>query len=111
MSRQPRVKCAGAFYHVTSAGVHESAIFLDDTDRVIFLELLTSCVDKFKWRVHSYCLMTTHYHLLIETPEDTISEGMKYLNGHYSIRFNRRHSRKGHLLKERYWSKLIDSSG
>jgi len=56
-------------------------------------------VQTFRWRVHAYVLMGNHYHLLVETPEPTLSRGMRHLNGVYTQGFNRRHVRVGHLLQ------------
>jgi putative transposase len=59
--------------------------------------------------VWAYCLMTTHYHLVVATPTPDLSRGMHYLNGLYAQRFNGRWDRFGHLFAERFWSRLIES--
>jgi REP element-mobilizing transposase RayT len=69
MARPLRIEFPGALYHITARGNARQPIFLDDTDRESFLELVSSVVARFNWLCHAYCLMGNHYHLLIETPE------------------------------------------
>jgi len=79
----------GALCHVTSRGNAREGIFLDDKDRARFLEILSDVVARYAWICHGYCLMSNHYHLLIETPEANLSRGMQFLNGVYTQWFNR----------------------
>ena len=67
MSRPLRIEFAGALYHLTSRGDRREDIFLDDGDRLMFLDVLASVCARFHWACHAYCLMSNHYHLLIET--------------------------------------------
>lgn len=108
MARPLRIEYAGALYHITSRGNAKAAIFYDDSDRFLFLKLLAKVVKRFNWICHAYCLMTNHYHLLIETPEGNLSAGMRQLNGVYTQTFNRKHDRVGHLFQGRFKSILID---
>ncbi|WGV98266.1 transposase [Vibrio sp. YMD68] len=101
MSRPLRIEYAGALYHVTSRGNARQPIYLDEADFTLFLEVLAETCERFNWVIHSYCLMTNHYHLLIETPEGNLSKGMRQLNGVYTQRFNRKHHRVGHLYQGR----------
>jgi REP element-mobilizing transposase RayT len=68
-----------------------TAISSDDRDREIFLRVLGSVVQRYRWLGHAYCLMDHHYHLLIETPEANLSIGMRQLNGVYTQAYHRRH--------------------
>jgi putative transposase len=77
-------------------------LFVDDLDRLDFLQLLRSTVDVYGWRCHAQCLMGTHYHLVLESTREQLSDGMRRLNGCYARRFNRRHGRRGHLFEERF---------
>ena len=95
-------------YHITSRGNAGADIFLDDVDRSRFLEVLASTIERFGWICHAYCLMTNHYHLLIETPQPNLSRGMKHLNGVYTQWFNRRHSRSGPLVQGRFKSIMVE---
>ncbi len=63
---------------------------------------------RFGWRIHAFVLMTNHYHLLLETPEPTLSRGMRELNGIYTQRFNRTHDRVGHLFQGRFKGILVE---
>ena len=108
MARPLRIEYEGAVYHATSRGNAGKDIFLDDVDRARFLEILGVTVERFGWICHAYCLMTNHYHLLIETPEPNLSRGMKYLNGVYTQWFNRQHSRAGHLVQGRFKAILVE---
>lgn len=109
MSRPIRIEFPGALYHVTSRGDRREAIYEDDTERERFLELLGQVVTDFNWLCHAYCLMTNHYHLVIETPDGKLSKGMRQLNGVYTQHSNRRHGRTGHLFEGRFKSILVDA--
>ena len=108
MSRPLRLEFEGAFWHVTSRGNERKDIFRGDGDRLLFLSLLAAAVKRFRWRLHEYCLMTNHYHLVIETPFRTLAKGMHWLNSEYVRIFNKRYERVGHLFQGRYKGILID---
>ncbi len=107
MARPLRIQYAGAVYHVTSRGNAKKPVFKDDTDRQNFLNTLQHVNKRYNWICHAYCLMTNHYHLLIETPDGNLSLGMRQLNGVYTQLFNKRHGRSGHLFQGRYSAILI----
>jgi putative transposase len=107
VARPPRIQIPDAIYHVTARGNERSAIYLQDGDRRNFLELLTKVVERYRWRILTYCLMTNHYHLLVQTPEANLCAGMRQLNGVYAQGFNRRHARVGHLFQGRYSARLV----
>jgi REP element-mobilizing transposase RayT len=83
MARPLRIEFAGALYHVTSRGDRREPIFEDEEDRRTFLNVLAEVVDRSNWVCHAYCLMTNHYHLVVETPDGNLSKGMRQLNGMY----------------------------
>ena len=107
MARPLRIEYAGALYHLTSRGDRREDIYLDDADRLMFLEVLAEVCDRFRWVCHAYCLMSNHYHLLIETRESTLGHGMRQLNGVFTQRSNRRHHRVGHVFQGRYKAILV----
>ena len=107
MARPLRIEFAGALYHLTSRGDRREDIYLDDADRVMFLEVLAEVCDRFRWVCHAYCLMSNHYHLLIETRDATLAKGMRQLNGVFTQRSNRRHHRVGHVFQGRYKAILV----
>jgi putative transposase len=82
MARPLRIAFPGAVYHVTSRGNAKQAIFIDGEDRVRFLDVLSTVVERFNWLCHSYCLMENHYYLLIETLDGNLSKGMRELKGY-----------------------------
>ncbi len=107
MSRPLRIEFAGALYHVTSRGDGQEDIFRDDSDRELFLEVFAEVSERFNWTVHSYCLMGNHYHLLLETPDGNLSNGMRHMNGVYTQRINRKHKRVGHVFQGRYKAIIV----
>lgn len=107
MARPLRIEFPGAVYHVTSRGNERKAIFRDDQDRKMFLDILEHVTNRYNWLCHAYCLMENHYHLLIDTPDANLSMGMRQLNGIYTQRFNRRHDRVGHLFQGRFKAVVV----
>src|SRR5438552_15170958 len=97
-------------YHVMNRGDHREDIFADDEDRQRFVATLKETCEKTAWQVHAYCLMSNHFHLVIETPQPNLVAGMKWLLGTYTGRFNRRHKLFGHLFSGRYKALLVDSA-
>jgi putative transposase len=105
-----RLEFAGAFYHVTSRGNHRENIYETDDDREMFLALLRDVCQRYHWRCPAYCMMSNHYHLLIETIDATLSQGMRQLNGVYTQRLNRVYGRVGHVFQSRFKAILVDKN-
>ena len=108
MARPLRIKLAGALYHVTSRGDRREDIFIDDSDRRQWLEILKSVCECFNWVCHAYCLMDNHYNIVVEIVEGILSKGMRQLNGVYTQLFNRTHKRVCHVYQGRYKASLAD---
>jgi len=108
MARAPRIEYPGALYHVMNRGNHLERIFRDNVDRTLLLQALEQTAKSAGWSVHSFCFMSNHYHLLIETHRATLVKGMQYLNSTYTRRYNLRHKTFGHLFQGRYKGLLID---
>jgi len=108
MTRPLRIEFSGALYHVTSRGDGRADIYLNDGDRHVFLDVLETVCQRMNWQCYAYCLMTNHYHLVVETPEGNLAKGMRQLNGVYTQRFNRRHDRVGHVFQGRYKAILVE---
>jgi putative transposase len=108
MARPLRLQIPGGVYHLTARGVARQAIFRDPRDRLAFLALLGRVVELHDWTCHAYCLMTTHYHLLVRTPSGDLARGMQRLNGDYAQGFSVRHREPGHLFHRRYHSVLVE---
>ncbi len=102
---------AGGWYHVTARGIERRAIFADGRDHEHFLELLPEMVERYGVELHAYVLMGNHYHLLIRTPNANASAAIQWLNVSYSVWFNRRRGRVGHVFQGRFSSVLIDGEG
>jgi REP element-mobilizing transposase RayT len=96
-------------FHVTTRGVARTAIFRDDDERRLFLRLLADVVRRNEWRCYAFCLMTNHYHLVVEAFVWRLAVGMQRLNGVYAQAFNRRHKRSGHLFGDRYAAWAVES--
>ena len=109
MARPTRVEFADAVYHVTARGNDRKAIYRDDQDRQRFLETVEEVHDRFGVVLHAYCLMPNHYHLLIQTPRANLTAAVGWLQTTYTIRFNRRHQRSGHLYQGRFKSHLVEA--
>jgi REP element-mobilizing transposase RayT len=108
MTRPLRIEFPGALYHLTARGNAQQSIFRDDRDRHSFLQILGKTLSDCKGLCHAYCLMSNHYHLLMETPDANLSRIMKQINGIYTQRFNRRHQRVGHVFQGRFKSIIVD---
>lgn len=83
-------------------------VFFDDTDHELFIEVLQESSILWNMRVSAYCLMTNHYHLLVQTPDGNLSRCMRHLNGVYTQRFNRHHGKEGQLFRGRYKAVLVE---
>ena len=108
MPRRKRPQISGGYYHVIVRGVAGAHIFMDDPDRRRFVDLLLKTRNRRRWRVHAYCLMSTHVHLVIETTEPNVSRGLQWLFSVYAQTFNRRWGRFGHLFADRFWSRVVE---
>jgi len=108
MGRPLRVEYPGALYHITSRGNERKKIYLDESDRVKFLEILREYHDRYGILIHSYVLMDNHYHLILETPAGNLLKVMHGINGGYTGYFNRKYKRAGHLFQGRYKGIIVD---
>ena len=109
MARPLRIQFPDAWYHVMSRGRRGDLIFRDKGDYYAFIDLLKDCIEMWNIRVVAYCLMGTHYHILLQTPDANLSRCMRHINGVYTQYFNRSHRLDGHLFRGRYKSILVDS--
>lgn len=109
MARALRINYPGAFYHVTSRGNEQKAVFKSKRDREKFLEYLETATLRYDAVIHVYCLMDNHYHLFLETPSGNLPQIMRHINGAYTTYFNVKRSRSGHLFQGRYKAILVDA--
>ncbi len=111
MPRSPRIQYAGARYHVISRGNRRERILEGSGDKEVFLATLDEACARTGWFLHAYVLMDNHFHLLLETPEPNLSDGMRWLQGTYGNRYNRIHNLVGHVWQGRYKSPVISDEG
>ena len=106
-----RIEVPGAYYHVGARGNNKQPIFETDDDRAYFMRLLARTARRHGWAIHAYCLMTNHYHLVLQLSSGGLSRGMCELNGGYALGFNARHGRSNHLFGRRFWDEPIEREG
>ena len=93
---------------MTSRGDRREDIHHDDVDRGLRLDTLAKCCERFNWAIHSWCQMSNHYHLVVETADGNLSAGMRQLNGVYTQAHSRRHQSVGHASQGRYKAILVE---
>ncbi|WP_415406216.1 transposase [Sulfurovum sp. CS9] len=103
MPRRPRIEIAG-YYHVINRGVEQRIVFKEPDDYEYFEELMCFYAKSYSITLHNYCLMSNHYHLLLEIHQENLSKFMKQLNSNYAIYFNKKYGRSGHLWQGRFKS-------
>ena len=108
MARPLRIELAGGLYHVTSRGDRREDIYFGEADRLAWLDIFSQVCSRFNWVCHAWCQMTNHYHLVVETAEGNLAQGMRQLNGVYTQTINRSHRRVGHVFQGRYKAILIE---
>jgi REP element-mobilizing transposase RayT len=108
MPRKPRIDLAG-YHHVINRGVNRSEVFVDESDYEMFLKIVCKACRAYKVVLHDYCLMSNHFHLLIETSRENLSTVMKQINANYAIYANKKQKRSGHFWQGRYYSRYINS--
>jgi len=108
MARPLRIEHAGAWYHITARGTDRKPIYRDERDYQRFCELLGEVAERFRWQIHAYVLMPNHFHLLVETLDANVSASMHWLAVSYSVWFNSRHRRRGHIFPGRFKGIVFD---
>ena len=108
MARPLRIERPGGRYHVSARGNERQRIYRADSDRMHFLGLLAALGARFGVKIHAYVLMDNHFHLMVETPEANLSRAMQWLGVSYSVWFNRRHNRVGHLFQGRFKALVVE---
>jgi putative transposase len=107
--RRPRLDAPGAIQHVIAKGNAGERIVADDRDREVLLSRLGRAVGRYGWSCLAYCVLDTHFHLIVTTHKANLGAGMKWLLGPYAQNFNYRHQREGHLFRGRFYSRRIES--
>jgi REP-associated tyrosine transposase len=108
MPRAPRDLAPGVF-HVGVGATGPSNYFRDEVDHMTWTRLLVRAIRRHGWTCIAFCQFSTHWHALLDVPDDSLSRGMHALNCEYAKAFNVRHGRVGYLVRDRYWSRRKDS--
>src|SRR4030042_5741019 len=109
MSRPLRIEFSDAWYHVLNRGRRRESILRDTKDYEIYLQTVQEACELWHLRVAAYCLLSNHYHLLVQTPNANLSRCLRHIDGVYTQRFNRRHGHDGPLFRGRYKALLIEA--
>lgn len=109
MPRPPRPQIPGGLYHITSRSNHGRVVFGDDAEREVFLSVLAETVEKRRWSCRSYCLLSTHYHLVVATPDGDIAAGIQCLNSRFAQWANWHRAERSHIFEGRYKSVLVET--
>jgi REP element-mobilizing transposase RayT len=108
MARKPRIELVG-YHHIINRAVNRSDVFKDSNDYDIFLGIVCKACRLYGVVLHDYCLMSNHFHLLVETSKENLSSFMKHINGNYAMYANKKYKRSGHFWQGRFYSRYITS--
>jgi putative transposase len=111
VARPLRIEFSGALYHLTGRGNARESIFIDQPDCAKFVQLLVDSLERYDVALQAYVLMGNHYHFIAETRKANLGQWMHWLTTTYTVYFNRRHRRVGHLFQGRYKSILVEAEG
>lgn len=108
MPRRPRVHQPGGFYHVTLRGNHQRDIFFAAGDRILLSSIVARTIEKYDARVHAYCWMSNHIHLLMQAGNEPLAESMRQIAGEYARAMLAKLQVTGHLFERRYHARMVD---
>jgi REP element-mobilizing transposase RayT len=108
MAKPLRIEYPGPYYHVMNRGNRREDIFVTDKDRKVFLDGLADSCETYSIKLIAYVLMSNHFHLIVQTPKANLSEFMRHFLVTYTVRFNRRNGRAGHVFQGRFKSLLVE---
>ena len=107
--RKPRLHVPAAFYHVTLRGNHRQAIFFAPADRNLFNHIVAEVITRYGARLHAYCWMTNHVHLLLQVGDTPLGKIMLRIASRYARELQTQFHTTGHLFERRYHAVLIDA--
>jgi REP element-mobilizing transposase RayT len=108
VARIRRTDLPDGYFHVWCRGVAADTVFPAAEDRTEFFQLIGRCARRFRWELYAACVMSTHYHLVLDADVDSLSRGMHQLNWRYATSFNRRHGTFGHVFAERFTVRVLE---
>jgi REP element-mobilizing transposase RayT len=109
MTRRLRVHVPGGFHHVTLRGNHQQPIFIQDCDRDLLNALVAEGVARYGLRIHAYCWMTNHLHLLVQVSDHPLGDAIRFVAGRYARKLQQSLDTTGHLFERRYHGKFVDA--
>lgn len=107
MPRCARIKDINGIYHIMVRSVGNTDLFVDDTDKDMFLQKIRKYQERLNFKVYAYCLMDTHAHMIVDSNGGDISDIMHGINQSYAQNYNRKYKRHGHLFADRFKSKVV----
>ena len=109
MGRIKRVYYANAVYHVYNHGNNRNKVFVEDQDKINFLEVLAQYKERFGFRIYGLMILDNHFHLVVETKQvNNISKVMQAVFLSYGNKYRKRYSYRGHLWESRFQSRIIE---
>ena len=109
MSRKKRIWYPGSIFHVMSRGIRRNDLYKNSTDYMDFLEWLARTMSCYEFTIHAICMMTNHFHMILETSDIPLCKIMHKLLHSYSMEFNSKYNYSGHLFESRYTACLIEN--
>lgn len=107
VARLPRSVLPDGFFHVWARGVAASVAFPDGDDRTKLMRLLDASVSRYRWELYAACVLSTHYHLVVDAPVKALSQGMHRLNWHYARYYNEKYEAFGHVFADRFETRVL----
>jgi putative transposase len=108
MARSPRIDYPGAVHHVMNRGAAGQAILHSDEDKSLLLDLVSREAVARHWSCHAFCLMTNHFHLLLQTPQGDLATGMQRVGTCFAQEYNRAYEARGHVFHGRFQSIRVE---
>jgi putative transposase len=109
MPRRPRLHVEGGFYHVILRGNHRQSIFFRPADRDRFAELVSEMIERFRMRVHAFCWMRNHVHLLMQVSDVPLGRAMMRIASRFAREMQKQQPTTGHFFERRYRAILVDA--
>lgn len=109
MPRRLRIHVPGGIYHVTLRGNHQQAVFFADQDRILLNVIVERALQKFEARIHAYCWMTNHLHLVVQTSREPIARPMHNIAAEFARAMQLKLDTSGHFFERRYHATLVDT--
>jgi putative transposase len=107
MPRLPRSALPDGFFHIWCRGVAALVAFPDGDDRTELMRLLRASVRRYRWELYAACVLSTHYHLVVDAAVKALSQGMHQLNWRYALYYNERYETFGHVFAERFKTRAL----